>query len=69
MSFNKKYINKEVLMEEFRLKGYQGVIDYIGNADVLVGLDDEIQQILDISFCKGCETKKNIQIEKLVYGN
>ena len=69
MSFNKKYINKEVLMEEFRLKGYQGVIDYIGNADVLVGLDDEIQEILDISFCRDCETKKNIQIERLIHGN
>ena len=69
MSFNKKYINKEVLLEEFRLKGYQGVIDYVGSADVLIGLDEEIQQILDISFCRDCETKKNIQIERIIYGN
>lgn len=69
MSFNKKFINKEVLLEEFRLKGYQGVKDYIGNADALIGLDDEIQQILDISFCEDCPTKKNVKIERVINGN
>ena len=66
MGFNKKYINKEVLIERFRLEGYQGVIDYIGKSDVLIGLDEEIEKILDITYCDNCPTKKNVEISKII---
>jgi len=68
MGFNKRYINKEVLIERFRLEGYQGIIDYIGKADALIGVDEQIQKILDISYCDDCMTKKNIQIGKIIDG-
>jgi len=68
MGFNKRYINKEVLIERFRLEGYQGIIDYIGKADALIGVDEQIQKILDISYCDDCITKKNIQIGKIIDG-
>jgi len=68
MGFNKRYINKEVLIEKFRLEGYQGIIDYIGKADALIGVDEEIQKILEISYCDDCTTKKNIQIGKIIDG-
>lgn len=66
MGFNKRYINKEVLIERFRLEGYQGIINYIGKADALIGLDDEIQEILDIAYCDSCITKKDIEINKIL---
>jgi len=68
MGFNKRYINKEVLIERFRLEGYQGIINYIGKADALIGVDEQIQKILDISYCDDCMTKKNIQIGKIIDG-
>lgn len=68
MGFNKKYINKEVLINTFKLKGYKGVIDYIGNSDALIGLDDEIKEILDIAYCSNCPTKKDVEINKVIYG-
>ena len=68
MGFNKRYINKEILIERFRLEGYKGIINYIGNADVLMGVDEEIQKILEISYCDDCTTKKNIQIGKIIDG-
>ena len=68
MGFNKRYINKEILIERFRLEGYQGIINYIGKADVLIGVDEQIQKILDISYCDDCITKKNIQIGKIIDG-
>lgn len=68
MGFNKRYINKEVLIERFRLEGYQGIIDYIGKADALIGVDEQIQKILDISYRDDCMTKKNIQIGKIIDG-
>ena len=68
MGFNKRYINKEVLIERFRLEGYQGIINYIGKADFLIGVDEQIQKILDISYCDDCMTKKNIQIGKIIDG-
>ena len=67
MGFNKRYVKKEILIERFRLEGYQGIIDYIGKADALIGLDDEIQEILDIAYCGICPTKKNIEINKILY--
>lgn len=67
MGFNKRYIKKEILIERFRLEGYQGIIDYIGKADTLIGLDDELQEILDITYCSICPTKKNIEINKILY--
>jgi hypothetical protein len=66
MGFNKKYINKEVLIERFRLEGYQGIINYIGKSDVLIGLDEEIEKILDIAYCDNCPTKKNVEINKII---
>ena len=66
MGFNKKYINKEVLIERFRLEGYQGIINYIGKADALIGLDEEIEKILDITYCDNCPTKKNVEISKII---
>jgi hypothetical protein len=68
MSHNKKYINKESLIQRFRLEGYQGVINYIGKSEALIGLDDEIQQILDITYCDSCSTKKDIEIKKIIDG-
>jgi len=68
MSFNKKFINKEILIERFKLEGYQGIIDYIGNSDTLFGLDEEIKKILDITYCNDCPTKKDIEIKKIIYG-
>lgn len=68
MSYNKKYINKESLIQRFRLEGYQGVINYIGKSEALIGLDDEIQQILDITYCDSCSTKKDIEIKKIIDG-
>lgn len=68
MGFNKKFINKEVLIEKFKLEGYQGIIDYIGNSDVLIGLDEEIKEILEIAYCDNCPTKKDVKINKVLYG-
>lgn len=68
MGFNKKIINKEVLLERFRLEGYQGIINYIGKADALFGMDDEIHKILDIVYCNNCPTKKDIEINKVIDG-
>jgi hypothetical protein len=68
MGFNKKYINKEVLIERFRLEGYQGIINYIGKSDVLFGMDDEIHKILDITYCGDCPTKKDVEINKVIDG-
>ena len=68
MGFNKRHINKEILIEKFKLEGYQGVIDYVGKSDVLIDMDDDIQRILDITYCDDCPTKKNIEIKKLING-
>jgi len=68
MGFNKKYVNKEVLVERFRLEGYQGILNYIGNSDALFGLDEDIIQILDIAYCDNCPTKKDIEIKKILNG-
>jgi len=68
MGFNKKHIKKEVLIERFRLEGYQGIIDYIGNAEALFGLDEEIKNVLDLAYCDICPTKKNMEINKIIYG-
>jgi hypothetical protein len=68
MGFNKKIIKKEVLIERFRLEGYQGIIDYIGNAEALFGLDEEIKNVLDLAYCDICPTKKNMEINKIIYG-
>lgn len=68
MSINKRYVNKEILAEKFKLEGYQGIVNYIGNSDILFGLDEEIKKILNITYCGDCPTKKNIQIKKIIYG-
>ncbi len=68
MGFNKRFINKEVLIERFKLEGYQGVINYIGKAEALIGIDDDIQKILDITYCDNCPTKKDIEIKKVIDG-
>ncbi len=68
MGFNKRYINKERLIQKFKLEGYQGVIDYIGNSDALIGIDDEIQKILDVTYCENCPTKKDVEIQKIING-
>lgn len=68
MGFNKKIINKEILINKFRLKGYQGIVDYISKSDVLLGMDDEVKKILSISFCESCDTNKNLKIKKIVDG-
>lgn len=66
MGFNKRYINKEALIERFRLEGHQGVINYIGKSDALIGVDDDIQKILDITYCDDCPTKKDVEIKKII---
>jgi hypothetical protein len=58
MGFNKKIIKKEILIERFKLEGYQGIIDYIGNSESLFGLDEEIKNVLDLVYCDICPTKK-----------
>ena len=68
MGFNKKIINKEILINKFRLEGYQGVIDYVGKSDALFGVDEEIQKILDMTYCDNCPTSKMVEINKLMYG-
>ena len=68
MGFNKRYINKETLIERFKLEGYQGVINYIGKSEALIGVDEEIQKILDITYCDNCPTKKNVEIQKIIDG-
>ena len=68
MGFNKRYINKERLIQKFKLEGYQGGIDYIGNSDALIGIDDEIQKILDVTYCENCPTKKDVEIQKIING-
>lgn len=68
MSFNKKYVNRESLIERFRLEGYQGVIDYIGKADAIIGLVDDLEEILDISYCDICPTQKNKKIKRIIDG-
>lgn len=68
MGFNKKIINKEILIDKFRLEGYQGIIDYIGDPDVLLGMDVEIEKIMEISYCQTCETNKNLKIQKIING-
>lgn len=68
MGFNKRHINKEILIEKFKLEGYHGVIDYVGKSDALIDVDDDIQRILDITYCDDCPTKKNIEIKKLING-
>lgn len=68
MGFNKKIINKEILINKFRLKGHQGIVDYISKSDVLLGVDDEIKKILDISFCESCDTNKNLKIKQIIDG-
>ncbi len=68
MSFNKKYVNREVLIERFRLEGYQGVIDYIGKADAIIGLADDLEEILDISHCDIRSIEKNKKIKKIIDG-
>jgi hypothetical protein len=68
MSFNKRFVNKTKLIENFKLKGYQGVIDYIGDSDALIGMDDELNKILEISYCNTCTTNKNIRIQKIIDG-
>jgi len=68
MGFNKRYVSKEILIERFKLGGYQGILDYIGNSDALFGLDEEIKDVLDIAYCDNCPTKKDIEIKKILYG-
>jgi hypothetical protein len=68
MGFNKKFINKEIITEQFRLKGYQGIIDYLKGCDVIIGLDEELDEVVNLAFCDSCPTTKNIKIEKIIYG-
>jgi hypothetical protein len=68
MSLNKRYVNKKILTEKFKLEGHQGIINYIGNSDVLLGLDEEIKKILSITYCGDCPTKKDMGIKKIIYG-
>lgn len=64
--FNKRYVNKERLIERFKLEGYQGIINYIGKSEALIGLDEEIEKILDITYCDDCPTKKELEIKKII---
>lgn len=68
MGFNKRIIDRDELIRRFRLEGYQGVIDYIGKSDVLIGLDDDLDEILKISYCNNCNTNKNLQIKNIIDG-
>jgi hypothetical protein len=68
MGFNKRFIDKNELIRRFRLQGHQGVVDYIGKSDVLLGMDDEIKKILNISFCESCDTNKNLKIKQIIDG-
>jgi len=69
MGFNKKYINKEALIQRFKLEGYQGIINYIGKAEALIGLDEDIEKILDVTYCDYCPTKKDNEIKKVINGD
>ena len=68
MGFNKRIIDRGELIRRFRLEGYQGIIKYIGDTDALIGLDDELKKVLDISYCDTCNTNKNLQIQNILYG-
>lgn len=68
MGFNKKIINRGEFINRFRLKGYQGVIDYIGKSDVFIGLDDDLSEVLEIVYCDTCDTNKNLQIKNIIDG-
>jgi hypothetical protein len=69
MGFNKRFINKQIIVEQFKLKGYQGILDYLKGSDVIIGLDEELDEVINVALCDFCPTTKNLKIEKMLYGN
>jgi hypothetical protein len=69
MGFNKRFVSKEIVVEQFKLKGYQGVLDYLKGSDVIIGLDEELDEVVNLALCDFCPTTKNLKIEKILYGN
>lgn len=69
MGFNKRFINKEIIVEQFKLKGYQGILEYLKGSDVIIGLDEELDEVINVALCDFCPTTKNLKIEKMLYGN
>jgi hypothetical protein len=64
--FNKKHLNEGVLIKKFNENGIKGIEDYIGKSDSLVTESRKVSKILDIFFHEDCETKKVLEIKKII---
>lgn len=68
MGFNKKYVSKEKLIEIFKIKGFDGIKEYINSSDILIGVNDDVDEILNIVFCDHCPTMKTLKMKNILYG-
>lgn len=67
MGFNKKIVNKDIIITKFKESGYNGILNYIGKTECLIGVDGQIGDILKIVYSDRCETHKNMEIEKILW--
>jgi len=64
MGFNKRFLKKETLKKIYNELGYNGIYEHITYPDVLyIG---DCKDIVEIIYSNDCETKKNIEIKKIL---
>ena len=66
--FNKRFLKEETLIKRFNENGVKGIEKYIGKSDALFTSSEKVSKILDIIYCKDCETKKELEIKKIIDG-
>tara|TARA_R110002167_G_scaffold126793_2_gene307845 strand:- start:208 stop:414 length:207 start_codon:yes stop_codon:yes gene_type:complete len=66
MGFHKRRLNEETVIERFKKDGVKGILNYIGKADALFTNSEKVGKILDVLDCEDCETKKDLEIKKII---
>tara|TARA_R110002020_G_scaffold113236_9_gene260373 strand:- start:1781 stop:1999 length:219 start_codon:yes stop_codon:yes gene_type:complete len=64
--FNKRYLKEETLIKRFNENGIKGIEKYIGKSDALFTSSEKVSDILDVLYCEDCETKKELEIKKII---
>jgi len=64
--FNKRYLKEDILIERFNVDGIEGIKKYIGKANAIFTSSEKVSKILDVLDCENCETKKELEIKKII---
>lgn len=65
MGFNKRYVIVEIFIENYEKDGIEGIINYIGKSDAIIG-DDIVNQILETIESNDCNIKKEVKIDNII---